>query len=448
MHTTPHVSPPPDTTGDDMRSAASLGSVTVLLIAAACGRPIDPVGTPCATDTDCLASEACSAGVCTAGGVTACVTDLDCDPNNDEVCSAGVCAPARGSSQGGGGGGACTATAECPIDSFCNTAIGACAPLLDGWCRQTTQCPAEAAFCSNVNQGGEAVPGRCVECLADADCNGGTCQAPGVCVEPAAGCPINSSAVVGGGCRCNSGFEDDGAGGCRARQATPTDPGPTDPDPTDPDPTDPPSTGESCTDDFDCWFTVSPDYMCGTAGECVCDIGWMESSFGGGCGTGNVDAASCTCRGSSGGGGGQSSLNFNAACEEDFDCDADLVCLFGAGAGDFDLGSCKRTCDTDADCASAGLECMEDVLADGSGICATVQTRTEQCETSVYAVDIGSDLMCDGGGTAVLDCFASRCEQVCNWTGRTGAPLPCATGTTCGSLQFRAEAGSSVAVCQ
>ena len=55
--------------------------------------------------------------------------------------------------------------------------------------------------------------------------------------------------------------------------------------------------------------------------------------------------------------------------------------------------------------------------------------------------------VCDFSGTAMLDCFDNRCEQVCDWEGRTSAQPTCATGT-CGSLQFRAEAGARVAVCQ
>ena len=106
-------------------------------------------------------------------------------------------------------------------------------------------------------------------------------------------------------------------------------------------------------------------------------------------------------------------------------------------------------CGSDSDCSAIGLECMEDVLGSApAGICADVRDVGDTCETSIWTADISSDEICTGSGVDdIIDCFSSRCEEVCNWTGRTGAPIQCNSGS-CGALQFRAEAGTSVAVCQ
>jgi hypothetical protein len=419
--------------------ATFLMTLTTALVVTACSRPVDPLGAPCGDDRDCSLGEICSAGTCSAGGVSTCVTDLDCDPGQNEVCNAGICA-ARNTNTSGD---TCTATADCAISEFCNTAVGVCSPLLAGWCRQDGQCGSDTPLCSNAEQG-ESVPGRCVECLGDSDCSAGVCQAPGICVVDNA-CPDNASAVVGGTCRCNAGFEDDGAGGCVT--TTPTPPDPTDPpppDPTDPpppEPTDPPpagSTGVDCVIESDCYEPLSIDYTCGAAGECICDLTWMDFVC-----DGDVDAVNCAC-----GTGGASGLNLNAECFDDLDCDGGLACIFSSGAGTFDPGVCKQECTADAECASLGLGCWEDIIDVGVGICADDQQRGETCDASVYSDLLDGDRICDIPATDILDCFANRCEQICNWTGRTGAAITCSGGTTCGTLQFRAEAGTSVAVCQ
>jgi hypothetical protein len=430
--------------------AALLFLTTIVVVA--CGRPIDAVGTACGDDRDCSLGEVCSGGICNAGGLETCVTDLDCDPSADEVCNNGICAPSTGGPAGSGG--ACTETASCPIDTFCNTAIGSCTALLDGWCRTDTQCGAASPLCSNAAQG-PSVPGRCVECLGDSDCGGsGTCQAPGICVVENA-CPANASPVVGGTCRCNAGFADDGAGGCAADPTDPdpvdpdpTDPtDPTDPDPTDPDPTDPvnpgpspttPGTGQSCAQESDCFETVGFEYTC-EQDECVCDVPFLLFFCDA------VDEQLCDCAGSS----TEPTSTLNDDCIDDTDCGS-LSCIYGAGADpDFDFGSCKRRCGSDSDCSSLGLECMEDVLGSApAGICADVREVGETCETSIWTDDLSSNAICTGSASAdIVDCFSSRCEEVCNWAGKTGGPLACSSGS-CGSLQFRVETGRNVAVCQ
>ena len=399
-------------------------AMAMLLVAAGCSRPVEPLAGPCADDRDCLVGEVCSAGTCSVSGVSTCVTDLDCDPAASEVCNAGVCAVRT---TAGDGDGACTATATCPVDEFCNTALGLCSPLLAGWCRQDDQCGTATPLCSNRDQG-DTVPGRCVECLGDSDCSAGTCQAPGLCVVDDA-CPANASAVVGGTCRCNAGFEDDGVGGCTA-VTTPVDPV----DPVDP------GTGVSCTVESDCYDALSIDYTC-DAGQCICDLSWMDFLC-----DGDVNAVTCEC---GTGGGGTSSLNLNATCIDDLDCDVGLSCIFSSAAGPFDLGVCKMECSADAECTSLGLGCWEDIVDVGVGVCADQQQRGESCDVSLYSDLLDGDRICDAPDTDILDCFSNRCEQVCDYTNRDPANvLTCPTGTICGPMQFRAEAGTSVAVCQ
>ena len=415
----------------------ALAGITLAL--AACGRPVTPL---CTDTVDCDAGTTCTGGVCVAGGVGTCTTDLDCDPSNSEICQAGVCTV--GSAEPNNSGGSCSATAECPTSQFCNTATGVCAALLEGWCRLDSQCTGDATLCSNKVQG-EGVPGRCVECIDSADCAGGVaCVAPGVCEEAAAGCPPNSSAQAGGTCRCDPGFRDDGAGNCNAIDGGEGE-GEGEPAPGGEGEGEPPPAG-GCTTMSECMESRGFDYTCDVpSGECVCDEAWMDINC-----NGDFDAVSCTCGGGGGPGPGPGptpTSMANQECFEDADCDG-LSCIFSVPSSGFlDPGYCKQTCSVDTDCGD-GLSCMDDVFSDGSGICAIVGARAQTCEASIYQYDIGTDSLCDGGATGILDCFSSTCEEVCNWEGKTGPPEPCGGGTTCGALTFRAETGTDVAFCE
>ena len=423
------------------RSLALVPAALALLLLAACGRPVTPL---CAATADCDAGSSCSAGVCVVGGLETCTTDLDCNPRNDEICQAGICVAGGDADPNNSGGASCGATADCPTSQFCNTATGVCAPLLEGWCRLDTQC--DAGLCSNRDLG-EDFPGRCVECVDSADCGGAACISPGVCEVQAPGCPTNSSAVAGGSCRCDPGFSDDGAGGCAPNttategegETEPTE-GEGEPEPAEGEGEVEPVPADGCVTMGECMESHGFDYTCDTgSGECVCDEAWMQVICDDG-----YDLVACECGGTSGGGGGNPMAN--QECFEDADCGG-LSCIFSVPAsGLFDAGYCKEVCDTDADC-SGGLACMDDVFGDGSGICAEVGTNGDTCEASIYQYDIGTDALCDGGATGILDCFSNRCEEVCNWAGKSGPPETCSGGGTCGALQFRAESGSSVAVC-
>jgi hypothetical protein len=421
-----------------------LSLVGGLAFLSACGRPVGPAA--CGDPRDCAAGESCSAGACVVGGGGGpCTTDLDCDPSQNQICASGTCIVGDGNPQPDGEGGACSATADCPISQFCNTATGVCSALLDGWCRQDSQCGAEAALCSNISQGGSDYPGRCVACLEDSDCDGGTCISPGVCQRDS-GCGANATAVAGGGCRCNPGFVDDGTGDCVADVAAEGEGEDEEPVPTegegedeDPIPTegegeaDP--VGESCEISDECFERHDINWTCEDS-QCICDEPWLDFICDGAY---DLDACDCTAGGGGTGGGASTA---NDPCLDDTDCGA-LSCIFGAE----DVGACKELCNTDGDC-SGGLECMDGVLSgDQSGICADVRNPCQTCDASIYSGDIATDSICDGGTLGILDCFAGRCEQVCDWEGNTGAEEDCDAGF-CGDLEFRSEVGGDVAVCE
>jgi hypothetical protein len=80
---------------------------------------------------------------------------------------------------GAGGGTACTSSDECPpATEICTEALcdGVCSIIVSA---EGVLCEVEAGGAGFCN-GDEAAP-ACVECLSDADCNGGTCNAEGVC---------------------------------------------------------------------------------------------------------------------------------------------------------------------------------------------------------------------------------------------------------------------------
>jgi len=412
--------------GNFTGSIVTAFAALLVIVASACGRPVGAAA--CTDPRDCASGEACTAGICTVGGVTSCITDLDCDLASGNVCSQGACIPKTDVV----GGGSCSATADCAITEFCNTATGVCAGLLAGWCRQDSQCTGETGLCSNVTQGGSDFPGRCVACIDDADCEAGTCLA-NTCQQDG-GCQANASPVIGGTCRCDAGFLENGAGDCVPSQADSGEgEGEGEGEPAEGEGEgegEPVSPGETCASASECFELYDINWTC-EANECICDEPWLDSIC-----DGDFNLESCAC----GGGGGVSTAN--DACFDDTDCGS-LSCIYGSNTI---LGACKSICSTNSDC-TGGLSCMADLFVDGTGICADVRDRGQTCGASIYSEDIGIDSLCDAGSADILDCFSGRCEQVCDWSSNTGAELDCGSGT-CGSLVFRPESSSSVAVCQ
>lgn len=184
-----------------------------------------------------------------------CVLDADCP--NGGVCNAGVCGeglPVRGGDGGDSGantGGDCSQTSECPADQMCNGASRTCEDLPAGWCRAPTDCGGGTPNCTAQSSN---VPGICVECLDDSDCEaGGRCGGGGVCAggqtQP---CPANSTRT-GSTCTCNDGFHLDATT----------------------------HTCESDTPAAGCVDHAHP--VPGQAGRCECDTGFVPSPTGNAC---------------------------------------------------------------------------------------------------------------------------------------------------------------------
>ena len=411
----------------------------VLTVTLGCGRPVSAL---CSTTAECDAGSTCAAGACIVGGASGCTTDLDCDPASAQLCQYGICVAGAGTPETTNAD--CVATVDCPTTQFCNSSSGVCVALLEGWCRLDSQCSGETLACSNKLQGGQDFPGRCVQCNEAADCGGAACVSPGICEAEALGCPPNSSAVAGGGCRCDPAFSDDGAGNCIVNPVVGAGAGEGEGEGEGEGAGEgegnPVQGSDSCTTEGECYERHDYNWTCDSAvGACTCDELWLEVICDAG-----YDLAACACGNNGGSGGGGGTSTANQECFSDSDC-GDLLCIFSGAADLFDPGYCKVACTTNSEC-SAGLTCMDNALADGSGFCATVVNAGGSCQSSIYQVDFSSDVLCDGGATAILDCFSNRCETVCDWPNKSGPPEICDSGT-CGALVFRAEAGSAVGVC-
>ena len=258
---------------------------------AGCSRPLPvPGGTSCTDIRDCVQGQICSVGTCVAEGVTGCITDLDCSVDGSQLCNAGICVTAGANTNNS----SCTSTSECAIDTFCNTATGLCAPLLDNWCRVDDQCRSTSPVCSN-KETGSATPGRCLQCLTATDCEAGaTCNPAGVCISDGA-CPANATAIGDGTCRCNIGFVDNGAGGCAATSTGEGEgegegEGGGEGEGEGEGPITPVDFGGSCSNDFQCWDrSGNSDTFC-DEGQCACDEFWLFLT----CDL-DYDTTSCTC---------------------------------------------------------------------------------------------------------------------------------------------------------
>ncbi|MEZ4288353.1 MAG: hypothetical protein R3A47_09470 [Polyangiales bacterium] len=129
---------------------------------------VDNVCVQCNTDTDC------TDGVCTVGNVC-----VECDSDDDcadgEACAVGnVCVPANVS---------CTDDSMCssPTDQ-CDPTLGTCVTCYDSITDNTSPdegCNAMTPHCSTENLS----LGECLGCQTDIDCNGGVCTVDNICVE-------------------------------------------------------------------------------------------------------------------------------------------------------------------------------------------------------------------------------------------------------------------------
>lgn len=181
--------------------------------------------TQCQSDDDCSESEVCVEGSCeedsssTSQQSTTCSTDADCDLGTGELCIGGVCQRDNSLTNT-----PCLATADCPIDEYCDDSVMLCAALPDGWCRTQGQCPQEQPICTTSS---ENIPGTCVECTQDSDCASNECVSPGVCtvLEEDAGTDMDAGVQCGPNasladdqCMCDPGFAADAEGACEPIQ--------------------------------------------------------------------------------------------------------------------------------------------------------------------------------------------------------------------------------------
>ena len=188
-------------------AAPGLAVFVVAALGVGCPSTIDASASPCTDDSTCLLGQTCAAGQCVdAASLGACTTDLDCDVSQGLVCLDGSCkappttAPAS-----------CTDTRECPLADYCNNATAACEPLIDGWCRSSSQCGGALPVCSTDTPARAAT---CVACVEDGDCAGGqVCGADNTCAgdvssTSSSSCPPNASLIPGSttACQCDDGF--------------------------------------------------------------------------------------------------------------------------------------------------------------------------------------------------------------------------------------------------
>ena len=161
--------------------------ILLFLFALSCAGPIEPVTDSCTVDRDCQAGQLCAEGLCQSSSVqtAATVCEFSSDCALGQWCEAGVCmGDVQGSSVSSDS--VCANTAECPMDQYCNPAVNRCQNLLESWCRESQQCPAESPVCSAQSSD---LPGQCVECLTGSECLTGYCSPQGRCGEDPNGIP-------------------------------------------------------------------------------------------------------------------------------------------------------------------------------------------------------------------------------------------------------------------
>ncbi|MBN2361234.1 MAG: hypothetical protein JXR83_17395 [Deltaproteobacteria bacterium] len=180
--------------------AALAGGIGFVVGIAGCPDPVP--GDKCTTQADCPSGQVCVNGQCVpwgsdSGQLVACTSDEQCQAIDPQM----FCNPS-GLCDLPGTGTECTVTADCPIDQFCNFQSQVCTQLQPGFCRIESQCNGQR--CSATAGG----VGRCVDCLTNADCDGGICQSNGTCgasgcvppCEEGYTCNINQCVPIAGDC--------------------------------------------------------------------------------------------------------------------------------------------------------------------------------------------------------------------------------------------------------
>ena len=392
----------------------------VALSALGCRNTI--VSVECTDNLACDRGTICSEeGQCIIEETLGCTFDTDCNSNAGEVCDQGACiAPNINSG--------CINTADCAMDQYCNSSTGACSALLEGMCREAAQCGVTEPLCSASSP---AVPGRCVQCLSDADCGGSRCVQPGICeggvTDPGTSgqCPDNSS-LVGEQCQCNAGFVANPAGGCVPFE-----------DPnggTDPAGPCPPNAGE-----------IAP-------GQCQCDQGFEPSAdqstcvaIGGGTDPGPGTGPGTDPDPDPGSGSGGLDLCAVFGWYDDGVCD-DPLCPqpdpdCNAPTEPTDPGPTAE-CSEPSDCWAANVD---NTCTNGSCVCDMVWMETQCGAAGVDAAACACNASTPGiqeNGSCVTDGTTLDCAEglLCVTAGDNGAgqptmgscKRPCADNSECG----------------
>ena len=150
-----------------------------LLVFVGCSNSVETNINTCQIDRDCSAGLSCQSGLCRSAEdqsvVSVCEVDQDC--LSGQWCQSGIC---MGDAVDGELPVAndCGVTSDCPINQYCNPAVGQCQNLLETWCRESQQCDPATPICTASDR---SQTGQCVECQTAAECITGYCSAAGLC---------------------------------------------------------------------------------------------------------------------------------------------------------------------------------------------------------------------------------------------------------------------------
>ena len=398
----------------------------------------------------------CVMGTCELGASVdmSCSTDTDCDTANGERCVGSLCQRlADGETP-------CSLTADCPLDQYCNDRNNLCQPLLEGWCRTSASCTGSATVCTTENPG---VPGRCVECIANADCGDNfSCVNPGICeaTAPAGGRPGDGSGDTGTGTGGgDTGGGDTGGGGTGGGDTGGGGTGGGDtggggtggggssdpceiagvygdggcdlncpqPDPDCDDGTGSGGTGGgatgggsagTCSQNNDCWNQgFSINYSCSN-GTCACDTAWLQQFS---CQNDQVvDVTSCSCV-SPGGGGDTGGGDTGGGGGSDSD---DLCVVFNY----YNDGVCDTFCSQpDPDCAATGGGGGGGDTG-GGGPAGGLQENQSCVDPGGVVRQCAAGLECVWVGDYNNNPLYGSCKQYCNADAECGSGRSCAVG--------------------
>jgi hypothetical protein len=372
---------------------------------------------------------ACGSTTCSSGTQTghACNGLGTCNPSTSDACSPYVCADTSKCAKTCASDAGCVANSYCAANNTCQadqnkgaicTAASQCTSgnCVDGFCCDAP-CSGACQACSAAKTGG--TNGTCKAITLgtdpDGDCpDDGTpsCDRNGVC-DGVGACQKYANGTACGSTTCSAGMQAgqscDGAGNCKASQATSCSPyvcsGT--------------ACGSACVSDADC---ITSAY-CDAASHCVADQGNGKScTKASQCANGNCVDGVCCDQACAGGcqacsaakkGTGNDGVCGNVVkdSDPDNDCSADAPTSCKNDGGCDGKGACKKY---DSGTACGATQCSGSQLTgrqcDGLGNCVNGQTSScapYVCLTSTCATGCGDDNGCVGGSY----CAGSECKD-------------------------------------